>query len=627
MSPFTDFTDYSTDVFTEGTGTDQYDRVNAEIVRMDAYSFRDIILVFTINPSRETTSPAQLVDTQSHAVVQNIPLWHPAISYHYSIAAHNIDLQLATDPAQYQVSLTNAVSNVWNQTNVDTVWLDTNMLGYLPYYDDRVYPNINNRLYSWGKQAPWSSIKVYKWIKSTVLPSGWSAKVTADATNSAIIQSLKATGSPRQTVFRRTRTAYPSAWSAWERHSLIRDKLHAVIDVAIGNQSTLNLVDVLWRDGDVAQVYQNGVLVTTAIINSGVATLAVSIAVTELDIIDVIRQIRTVTSTETAFNPDVSDDHITNIQWKQDCEYTSVIETTGSLTTGLISTPYYYFWLEGSTNTSSQDSTKLSTYATAIQLDHMPTPYFVVQKPKDDPTMLEEFGYGIVPYGTTFAAGTSAEQFFIVPVLYRQAILRNVASYITDDDRYVARFTRDFTLRDNVLSNGKNINLKDVHEEWAIFREKQLDVVSVVLWNKLTEALIGYSISDATIRVPALERELYDIVNNTDTRFGLGAGQAFVDKALAVTSIMVYLQNPNNDFYPVDLDRFFSLNNFDTPVATQAAMLEIYNTFPSNHVNAMWFSTLQDALTTKAKYKGLMKTSWVSLHGIRVLSVGGQFDD
>jgi hypothetical protein len=41
----------------------------------------------------------------------------------------------------------------------------------------------------------------------------------------------------------------------------------------------------------------------------------------------------------------------------------------------------------------------------------------------------------------------------------------------------------------------------------------------------------------------------------------------------------------------------------------------------------MWFETLHDAFSTKAKYKELFKTSWVALHGIRVLEVGGLFDD
>jgi hypothetical protein len=329
--------------------------------------------------------------------------------------------------------------------------------------------------------------------------------------------------------------------------------------------------------------------------------------------------------------------------------------------------------------------------------------------------MVEMFGYGLVEYGSTFAAGTTAEQFFMVPVLYRQAVLRNISNYITEDNRYVIRFLRDLTLRDNLRANGKEMNLKDKHEEWQLFRELQPSAVPTHLWNKLVEAVQGYTIVStdvgpidsvsigyagtsytngvymnvpligpgvgavanvtvsggavtsvvittpgfgykvgeillvastkvggtgsgfcvivdtvvvaAPLRVPSLERQLYDASNGTNTQYGLETDQVFVNGGIALASILAYLENPTNTFYPVDMDSFFARNNFNTPTAISTAMLEIYNTFPVSHVNAIWFETLRDALTTKPKYKDLMKTSWVVLHGVRILEVGGGFDD
>ena len=129
------------------------------------------------------------------------------------------------------------------------------------------------------------------------------------------------------------------------------------------------------------------------------------------------------------------------------------------------------------------------------------------------------------------------------------------------------------------------------------------------------------------MRVPAPERELYDSTYNTDTRFGLGVSQAFVDKRLALATVVEYLQRPTNNFYPADIDDFFTRHSFDTPANIKSAMDEIYNTFPATHVNNIWFDTLLDAMSTRSKYKEIMKTSWIALHGIRVLEVGGLFDD
>jgi hypothetical protein len=414
--------------------------------------------------------------------------------------------------------------------------------------------------------------------------------------------------------------------TSWSKHPLIHERLRNIIDIPLFYVGTLPLANPSWTVGDTADIYVNGILtLSNAPVTVGVTTtVAADLTLAEKDIVDVVRPVHALTPTEAAFDPDFNDDGTVNVQWKQDYEYTSNTVTQGSTATGLTTSVNYYFWVSGSTNYNPQDNTSLSPLATAQQLEVIPTPYFVVQEPKDDPTMIEEFGYGLIQYGSVIDAGTTAEQFFIVPVLYRQAILRNMSSYITSDNRYVIR---DLTLRDNLRANGQEMNLKAKHEEWQVFRELQPDAVPKTLWNKLVESLQGYTIADPTIRVPSLERELYDLTYGTETQYGIGTDQTFVNGVMALASILAYLEDPNNDFYPVDMDSFFSRNSFDTPAAIATAMNEIYNTFPVAHVNAIWFSTLQDALTTKSKYKDLMKTSWVVLHGVRVLNVGGLFDD
>lgn len=729
-----DFNTYETEFFTPGSGTTEYTKVNSEVVRFNLAGFVDVLMIFTINPAKTKLSPAKLIDNKANVVVQTMPMWDPARGYHSPVAIHNIDLIHAGDPARYSATSNpddNSL-NFWNQAESGKTWLDTSHLGYLPYYDDQIYTNVNDRLYNWGHLAPWASVETFQWVQSIAPPSEWDAQVTSQAQDTSIAQNDKATGTPRLTTFKRVRddavatidpttdtitttlpvvagdlviistagqvpggldlsTKYsvsgPSpfqlidqdtgsviditdsgsgvitvtpAFTAlqWERQELVRDRVLApyLIDAiqahsAVGTITypyAAPLSQVFWTPSnyaawttgtvpgaDLVDVYVNGILR-----DSGLSIVEVSptefyvvvagpFVINEYDIIDIVRPIHTVTQAETDFNPDLDDDGSTLVQWKTDYEYSTNTFTTGGTNTGSVSTTYYYFWVSGSTTHSTTKSSPVSMFEAAQQIGTIPTPYFVVQKPKDDPYLVEKYGYGLIPYGSIWSLGSLSEQFYQVPVLYREAIIRKVASYLNDDDRYIVRFNRNFTLRDDIRANGKQMNLKDKHEEWFMFRREQTSTIPQELWKRLTEAVVGYYVdtTGTQIRVPALDRELYDAQYGTDTRFGLGVDQAFCDKTLGLATILSYLQDPNNDFSPTDIDSFFATNKFDTPANIKSSMDNIYNTFNAIHVNAMWFETLSDALSTRAKYKELLKTSWIALHGIRVLEVGGLFDD
>ena len=928
-------TDYNTTLYNEGGGITEYERVNSEVIKFQTAGFVGVMVMFTINPSPGKISPSKLIDTQSNVVVDTAQLWDPARGTHYSIGIHNVDLQASSDPALYSITEnpTDVSQSAWNQEEVETRWLDTSYLGYLPYYDDKIYSSLNDRLYNWGKLAPWGAVKVYEWKESSVPPDQWAATVTSQANDTSIAQRDKATGTARQTLFKRTRdtfaatingitsgtqvidvggavttgtstgiaadntagtqsvlfsvaitgatatgltgtspfqanifidgvnyfvsvsassastftdlineinldllgaatatlgatsiditsastgagssviiqdvnlfnslnnystlgtstlgsdgtqytatitidgvaysisvdgdsiptfgdlataittqlgatvgamtvdsgnllmssattgptstvsivdgnlfssltgfvgfntavtgtngyvettaassfaaddevlftttgtlpspltagtkyrilsvdvtgpsvqkltlenpnvvntaldittagsgslTAVPAFTTNWVRQPLLHQHFVTAIDFNSSLPSVVNPTLTLvgdWAEGDIVDVYVNGENVAAALTLDAFLQITPTVTLTEKDFIDVVRPIRTLTQDEQAFDPDISDDGTTNVDWKFDYEYTQrtyTSETTGADVTA------YYFWVEGTQNINSTDNTALSAQEAAQEIESIPVPYMVVMLPKDDSTLIERFGYGVSAYGEIWDLAVLSEQALLVPVLYRQAVLRGAASYLTEDNRYVWRFTRNLTLRDT-LKGG--MNLKSKHEEWFLFRQAQPGSIPRALWDKLTEALAGYTLADSSVRVPSLERELYDATNGTDTRFGLGVDQAFCDKNLALASILAYLEDPDNNFSPVNIDDFFAIYSFDTPANIVTAMNEIYNSFSSTHVNAMYFATLQDAFSTRAKYKELMKTSWVALHGIRVLEVGGLFDD
>lgn len=695
---------------TEGSGVDEFTRVNAEVIRFDRTGFSNIISIFTMNPAKHRISPAKLVDQKSHTVVHDVPLWHPALGYHYPAAAHNVDIFSDTDPALYSSTrVTSLVSpRAWNNMEQSKVWLDTSHLSYLPYYDDVITPNINDRLYSWGQLADWSEVKVYQWVTSTTPPMEWDERAATDATGS-LLQNDKATGNARKVVFQRRRITYSavvnptgtisSAWPAvpgdqvlfsstaelppeltagvkyivastfagggttlvlkdpdtnevinvtaagpltlipafkssdWERAPMLRFRRFGGLHLGATPTSQVDepviQLPVGWGLGDVVDVYINGKHRTT--INTVAAGLTVvvnlidtGIVVSEGDIVDIIRPEHLVTDEESKFDPDSDDDGTKMVQWASDYEYTMHVDAVAGSTT---KQTFYSFWVENATNRDITDNSSMSIKDVAETIKSIPAPHFVVQRPMDDTTWVERYGYGIIKFGSTFSMGAVTEAYHITPVLYREAIIRNAASYITDDDRFVMRFLRDVSLRDQLQPNKAYAKPKNKHEEWFLFRREQSSTIPHELWVRLTESMMGHKIDDPTTRVPALERELYDSTYGTDTRYGLGESQSFTNRQLALATVLEYLQRPSNDFYPADIDDFFTRNSFDTPANIKIAMDEIYNTFPATHVNNIWFDTLLDALSTRSKYKEIMKTSWIALHGIRVLEVGGLFDD
>ena len=370
-------------------------------------------------------------------------------------------------------------------------------------------------------------------------------------------------------------------------------------------------VDFVWHDGEIVDVYSNGSLVYTGEIqttdgrNIIIDTTGSNFTVFENEVFDIVRSFNSITPEDLSFNPTVYDDGTQTTWWKEDYEYTVIARPQPN--EKII--PKYYFWVEQSTNVPSGND-KMSTYVIANSIKDIPIPHCIVQRPVEK---------------------VDSNPFNSFTINYREAIIRRIAQYVSSNDRFLIRFTKDLTLRDDLQADSHNINLKSVHEEWLLFRKEQAFNISIDLWNKLVESLAGESLTEnstgSLYPVPSLDRVLYDQLNDTDTRYGLGVDQTFVDRDLGLATVLYYLNDITIDFSPVNIQEFLSTYTFDTPDNIKTAMSVIYNTFGYTHVNRIWFNVLYDALSTRTKYKELIKTSWIAIHGIQVLGVNGIFDD
>lgn len=631
---------------------------------------------WTINEA--ALNPAKIIDKQTETVIRAVQIWDPARGYHYHNGINVVDLDADSDPAIYtsspetyaeQQPNPNATFNLvyndpWNFTEAGTTWLDTSLFDYVPYYDTAVFDTTDKRSRLWGKMTDWSTLKVYTWVESPVHPDEWNAAAIVEEGDASISESVRKSGRVREVLYekvddlwveiRHKRDTFDvyiegqgvgtntfnvtvrnhitprdvtiteivaadctiSVGGDWSRRlltgstftvsgSTLSDGVYQAETVEYDGTNTIITVagsPCGLSDGttgivtfyDPVNIYVNGTINVEQYLISASGVVVVD-GLVETDRVDVVQIIPT---DETYIQAEIDAGNML-----RQIPYTSRVLVNS--VTGL-STTQYYFWIEDKTTRGKYNLSPKSAQEGMITI---PVPNVFFQGVKD---VLD------VTYG-----GISTQ----LPIRFTQAIIRGVRGIIDDDYRYVIRWTRDFTLRDALSISDSSLEHKNLHQQWTLIRRDQPYVIPYWLWTKVIEAIVGYKLSDTSVRVPSLERELYDTEKDTDTRFGLGVGQTFADSTLALSTILADLTDANNDFTPVDIDVFFQNHSFDTADNIISAMTTIYNTFPYTHVNRMFFNVLLDGLSTKAKYKDIFKTSMVALHGVKIFQVAGLFDD
>lgn len=393
-----------------------------------------------------------------------------------------------------------------------------------------------------------------------------------------------------------------SEWTnSWEKE----EEQHADLT----NYDLLNVTSINpnIKPCDVVNVYLNGKYKETVIVDDFGILSSLTFSMLNKDLLHVVKPKHIITEEESSFNPDILDDGKFLIQYHEDYEFVSRDIKNNNITNTI-----YYFWVKN--KIEKQNNKLMSISEISKQLKEIPTPYVFFQN---------------ILRGKIFNKQNG--QSLIVPDHYNQIIVRGLEKRITEDNRYKLRFTQDFSLRDDYNDGKTSLDLKNKHEEWILFREKQQLKILPELWDRMVESLIGFTLESFNtsnpIVVPSLERQLFDDVYNTETRFGLGEGQAFVDKNIAIKTIIAVIENPLFNIEPVDKDLFFNTFYFDTPDNILLTMNYIYNSFKIEDINKIYFEVLFDSFSIKSKYKEIMKTSWIALEGIQLLQTSGTISD
>jgi hypothetical protein len=121
-----------------------------------------------------------IYNKNTNIIVNNLDFIDPAKGKILGIAEQDIDYKTSFDPATYntvtgwadQISQFNS-NYFWSEQQVGRVWWDLSKVRYIDYEQG----SLTYRLKNWGSTFPGSSIDVYEWVESPVVPSLYESTV------------------------------------------------------------------------------------------------------------------------------------------------------------------------------------------------------------------------------------------------------------------------------------------------------------------------------------------------------------------------------------------------------------------------------------------------------------------
>jgi len=122
-----------------------------------------------------TVDRIALIDSFKEEIVEYLDVIDPVKGKIAGIAEQELRYKSAFDPATYTVGLAYTIvdsSTSWIDDHVGELWWDLSTTKYMWYEQGDDIFRKNN----WGKLFPGSSIDVYEWVRSDLLPSEWAAQ-------------------------------------------------------------------------------------------------------------------------------------------------------------------------------------------------------------------------------------------------------------------------------------------------------------------------------------------------------------------------------------------------------------------------------------------------------------------
>lgn len=625
-----------------------YKRINNRIVQflIDPRSLTLNLVRYVADIER--CLPISLLDNVSRTTVADMVTWDPTNGQYTDEVNLTVDVFADTDPAVYNtIPDTSRLdkNKFWNLPEQGSVWMDTSSYRFVPY-NDAVAQDTQTRLLNWARMEEWSAPTAYTWIGTAVAPSNWTD------------------GTPYQQVFQRTRDigTVTFANNVGTITGVTLTDAQEVIFVGSAGPVIDGMIYVLRANGNGFNILDQVGNVITGFTNGSSWTVMSASFTNPWTTVENLKSVIECAEIGTAsnipsglpanteysmyFDGVFCQDGYTNADGSVDLDPVATMPLIAANPFATQLSLYNKTGVLDGLSTTEPEAFEL-TGETVQQF--VTTPYVTTTVYNEATNQATNYYYYWVT-GSSVLVGSGGyltsqieayvNKFTKPYVIFSNPVIRNnkyalsqlvaigISGLVSDTNRYVLRLVRDDTLRDRSYEDSDGNLLRPIHSEWKLFRQNQDSNVDRMLWNKVTEAMVGYRLSDPTIPVPALDRVVYDKLNGTNTRFGMEVGQAFCDGEQAKVTIMAELNDPTVDFTPNDIDVFLETHSLDTVANIITFMDDLYATFTPARVNQVFFSVMMDGLSkVGANYStGLIKTSGIAVGSSMPLNVNGALD-
>jgi hypothetical protein len=548
--------------------------------------------IYGIRPDYKRYNSVEIIDKQSNAIVKSVPIIAPHHGQFDPQVMLSAGSRAHTDPAKYTNTLVPSDVNTserWGKEKMGTTWVDDSRVNYTEFFNSNVNQTTDDQLNVWGEMIPGSLVSSYTWVQSPVHPSEWDNYVTSYSDPEGII---KLSGTPIRKLYQRNRPDTETAFGDW--FELVNEEINTNTFAAITNDLTSLVIANPFTNAteqqNTVELFINGAFIQNLAIDLIDNTITLPTLPTASDVITM----RLINTEWRAFDQlgegyDGANSTTDLIEYQMDTPYSITTEYIG---VGELTQPVnvYHFWVRNSNdpiNTSGITSLQLANRS------NQTTGSFVA------------------------VAGLHYDRQYNNTTKYRYStvVVSDIEQMINVDDRYALRIK----VADSLVNN--SAIRSDVHYEWEMFREHQTYAVPLYLWNKLVESVIGVSITDPSTPVPSLERNFYDQLYNTNSRFGIGYDQSLGESQDLLRTIVAVISDPSVDAYPIDKDDFFDKYSFDTKDNQLIALDYIYTYFPVSVVNRIMIEVIKDFFVIVPNDPNIMKTSWVSISGTTTVEI------
>lgn len=347
-----------------------------------------------------------------------------------------------------------------------------------------------------------------------------------------------------------------------------------------------------------AHVYLNGVVLSTN--QYVISDSKIDVESSKLILgykITVIIDPEELTQTQLNFDPLISDDDPKIVdQYKIDSPY--VMEERR--VSGDAKSKVYYYWVK------NKETPGINKKASLKRISHLLT-YF------DDSYCVPQ----VLKW---------ADQLDGRPNRYATLYIENLGHYVKAENSYKMRFKSKPHLR----NDDRDIDLKNVHEEWALIRPFQPTKIPQKLWDIATDTVAGVNSIGESLPNPSLSS--YEERTGNVASIGPNRGQLLTDVESARTVVKYTILNTRvtkyeNQELVSDFMNFigFDINNVDaylaTSVSSRQLMADIWRNAKPKQINEIFFALLEDGISRNLEMPEFFKTSYIALNDVRTVAV------